>query len=516
MILLWFIIILMASGVLAWIAAQWNTTLCRWISLLALVLNFILAVILWFDHEPNLPSSTSTWITTFIADWIPTFGISFNLALDGLSLLMLLLTFLLGAFAVVTSWREIQYRVGFYHFNILWVLAGITGVFLTMDLFLFYFFWEVMLIPMYFLIGIWGHENRRYAAFKFFIFTQASGLLMLLAILGLYFIHGINTGIYTFNYFELLGTVLSPGTERWLMLGFLAAFIVKLPVVPFHNWLPDAHSEAPTAGSLILAGLLLKTGAYGLLRFVVPLFPSASVEIAPVAMLLGVIGILYGAMLAYSQTDLKRLVAYTSVSHMGFVMLGVFAFNELAWQGVVMQMITHGISTGALFIIAGSLYERTHTRDIEKMRGFWPKMPYMGTIALIFAMASLGLPGLGNFVAEFLTLIGAWQSSPVLTIFATIGLVAATAYSLRIMQKIFFGKVEHTYSLPDLSLREKLILVPLVATIIWLGVFPQPVLNTTDQVVKGVLLNTTTEAKANVQPLLQEADKISSKGGSHE
>ena len=515
MILLWFIIILMAGGLLAWIVAQWSKPLCRWISVLALMANFVLALNLWLDM-PSGDSSGSGWISTFIVDWIPSFGISFNLALDGLSLLMLILTFLLGAVGVLTSWEEIQYRTGFFHFNLLWVLAGITGVFLTMDLFLFYFFWEVMLIPMYFLIGIWGHENRRYAAFKFFIFTQASGLLMLLAILGLYFIHGSNTGNYTFNYFELLGTELSSGAERWLLFGFLAAFIVKLPVVPFHNWLPDAHSEAPTAGSLVLAGLLLKTGAYGLMRFVVPLFPSAAVEIAPIAMLFGVIGILYGAMLAYSQTDLKRLVAYTSVSHMGFVMLGVFAFNNLAWQGVVMQMITHGISTGALFLIAGSLYERIHTRDIEKMRGFWTKMPYMGTIALIFSMASLGLPGLGNFIAEFLTLVGAWQSSPVLTIFATIGLVAATAYSLRIMQKIFYGPLTATHVLPDLSLREKVIMVPLVVIIIWLGVFPQPVLDTSRPIVRSVLKNEMIQAETTRLPMLPDEEILSSKGGPHE
>jgi len=515
MILLWFIIILMAGGILAWIAAQWSVILCRWISVLSLVLNFFLGLVVWFDPRSN-QSEGSTWITTFNAEWIPTFGISFNLALDGLSLLLLILTFLLGALGVVTSWREIQYRPGFFHFNLLWVLAGITGVFLTMDLFLFYFFWEVMLIPMYFLIGIWGHENRRYAAFKFFIFTQASGLLMLLAILGLYFIHGRTTGTYTFSYFELLGTDLSAGAEMWLLLGFLAAFIVKLPVVPFHNWLPDAHSEAPTAGSLILAGLLLKTGAYGLIRFVVPLFPEAAREIAPIAMLFGVIGIIYGAILAYSQTDLKRLVAYTSVSHMGFVILGVFAFNELAWQGVVMQMITHGISTGALFLIAGSLYERIHTRDIEKMRGFWAQVPYMGTVALIFSMASLGLPGLGNFVAEFLTLIGAWQSSPVLTVFAALGLVAATAYSLRIMQKIFYGPQVSVYSLPDFSIREKLIMVPLVVVIIWLGVYPQPVLNTTAPLVDTLLNGNIRQAASPPPAPLPQEEILTLKGGKHE
>ncbi|MBS1488836.1 MAG: NADH-quinone oxidoreductase subunit M [Bacteroidetes bacterium] len=472
MILVAFIAILMTGGIIAWIAASWSHSASRWISLVTLLVDFSLAISVWMN------SSGLEWIEKFSVPWVPDFGISFSLALDGLSLLMLVLTFFLGIFGVLVSWNEIQERVGFFHFNLLWVLAGISGVFLTMDLFLFYFFWEVMLIPMYFLIGIWGHENKRYAAFKFFIFTQASGLLMLLAILGLYFVHKSNSGTGTFDYFQLLGTQIPLGTSRWLMLGFLAAFIVKLPVVPFHTWLPDAHSQAPTAGSLILAGLLLKTGAYGLIRFVVPLFPEASAELAPWAMLLGVVGILYGASLAFAQTDLKRLVAYTSVSHMGFVILGVFAFNQLAMQGVVMQMITHAISTGALFAIAGVLYERIHTRDILAMGGFWGKAPFMGVVTLIFVMASLGLPGLGNFVAEFLTLIGSWQANPMLTIFAAIGIVTATAYSLRIMQKVFLGKWQSEKAMPDLSLREKLIFIPLIVTIIWLGLFPQTVINT--------------------------------------
>lgn len=302
------------------------------------------------------------------------------------------------------------------------------------------------------------------------------------------------------------------------MLGFLAAFIVKLPVVPFHTWLPDAHSQAPTAGSLILAGLLLKTGAYGLIRFVVPFFPEASVEIAPIAMLFGVIGILYGAILAFSQTDFKRLVAYTSVSHMGFIMLGVFSFNELAWQGVVMQMITHGISTGALFILAGSVYERIHTRDITHMGGFWPKMPFMAVIALIFSMASLGLPGLGNFVAEFLTLIGSWSANKTLTIFAAIGLVGATAYSLRIMQKIFYGEARmdphRTSHSEDLNLREKLIFVPMVLLIVWMGVYPQPFINTSKTPVSNGLKISEKKLKDpfHSTPLKM----LSKKGGSHE
>ena len=516
MILPFFIISLMIGGILAWMAARKSLLYARWISLLTLLANFIAAVVVWIQN-PVRPDPNASWILDYSVAWIPSFGISFHLALDGLSLLLLLLTFFLGTLSVLVSWKEIQNRVGLYHFCLLWVLAGIAGVFLTMDLFLFYFFWEVMLIPMFFLIILWGHENRRYAAFKFFIFTQASGLLMLLSILGLYFVHGNQTGIYSFDYFQLLGTEPAPHIALWLMLGFLAAFVVKLPVVPFHSWLPDAHSEAPTAGSLILAGLLLKTGAYGLMRFIVPLFKTAAMDIAPWAMAIGVLGIIYGAVLAFSQTDLKRLVAYTSVSHMGFIMLGVFSFNELANQGVVMQMITHGISTGALFIVAGFIYERIHTRDIRQMGGFWKKMPFLGATALVFAMASLGLPGLGNFIAEFLTLVGAWQATHKLTIVATIGLVAATIYSLRILQKVFYGTQTNSLELSDLSLREKIIMMVLVTSILWLGLFPQPVLNTSKQSVKEMLESTNATGEKVLKPAGYTAVfSTQRKGGSHE
>lgn len=487
MTLFLFILIPIAGAFLAWIAAAWNKELPRWIALLVMLFELILAAGIWWQLDDAARWSSDQWIDTFQRPWMPRFGISFSLAMDGLSLLMLVLTFFLGTLSVLVSWNEIKERTGFFHFNLLFVLAGITGVFLTMDLFLFYFFWEVMLIPMYFLIGIWGHANRTYAAFKFFIFTQAGGLLMLLAIIGLYFVHAHSTGVFTFSYFDLLDTPLEQNVGRWLMLGFLIAFIVKLPAIPFHTWLPDAHTEAPTAGSVILAGLLLKTGAYGILRFVIPLFPEASHYFAPWIMLLGAVGILYGGKLAYAQTDFKRLVAYTSVSHMGFVLVGAFAFNALAWQGVVMQMITHGISTGALFMIAGSLYERLHTRELEKMGGLWPALPRMGVVSMVFVMASLGLPGLGNFVAEFLILVGSWQAQPVITIAATIGLVVATVYSLRIMQKIFFGASFREYKLPDLTIREGLMMAPLVIAIIWLGVYPQPVINVVKPTIPAVV-----------------------------
>jgi NADH-quinone oxidoreductase subunit M len=422
-------------------------------------------------------TSHNGWLIDYKVDWIPNFGISFHLALDGLSLLMLLLTFFLGILSIIISWKEINQKVGFFHFNLLLILAGIVGVFLSLDLFLFYFFWELMLVPMYFLIGIWGHENRIKASYKFFLYTQASGLLMFISILAIYFVHGKSTGLYTFDYLQLLGTIMPASTAFLIMTGFLAAFLVKLPVVPFHNWLPDAHTEAPTAGSLILAALLLKTGAYGLLRFVVPLFPSASVTFAPIGMILGVIGILYGAKLAFAQTDLKRLVAYTSVSHMGFVILGVFSFNELAYQGVVMQMIVHGISTGALFIMAGQLSERIHTRDLNKMGGLWEQAPVMGAIGLIFSMASLGLPGLGNFIAELLILIGVFKASVLMSCLASLGLIAATIYSLRILQMVFYGDKNDEYKLSDLTIREKMVSASLVIVIVGLGLFPQPVFN---------------------------------------
>jgi NADH-quinone oxidoreductase subunit M len=474
MILVYLIVILLTGAFLALIAGRRNPLWSRIISLVALSVDLILIISFMIQSI----SSDVKWLIDFKIDWIPEFGISLHLALDGLSLLMLLLTFFLGILSVIISWKEINTKTGFFHFNLLLILAGIAGVFLSLDLFLFYFFWELMLVPMYFLIGIWGHENRTAASYKFFLYTQASGLLMFISILALYFVHGHSTGLYTFDYLQLLGTEMSASASLIIMLGFLAAFLVKLPVVPLHNWLPDAHTEAPTAGSLILAALLLKTGAYGLLRFIVPLFPSASITFAPIGMLLGVIGILYGAKLAFAQVDLKRLIAYTSVSHMGFVVLGVFTFNELAYQGVVMQMIAHGISTGALFILAGQLHERIHTRDINKMGGLWAKTPVMGAIGLIFSMASLGLPGLGNFIAELLILIGTFKTNILMSCLASTGLIAATIYSLRIVQKVFLGKKNRDWEISDLTVREKIVSASLVIVIVWLGLFPQPVFNT--------------------------------------
>jgi NADH-quinone oxidoreductase subunit M len=469
MILAAVILIPLAGGILAWaLGGQKNAP--RFICLVALVADLVLVL-------AGLAPRSGGWTAQLDWAWIPELGIRVHLALDGVSLWMVLLTLLLGIVSVLASWTEITERVGFFHLNLMGSLVGVLGVFLALDLFLFYFFWELMLVPMYFLIGIWGHERRTYAAINFFLFTQASGLLMLLGILGLWFLHHQATGIYTFDYFQLLGTPIAGPIARWLMLGFLAAFLVKLPAVPLHTWLPDAHTEAPTAGSVILAGLMLKTGAYGLLRFVVPLFPSAAREFAPIALVLGVIGILYGALLSFAQPDLKRLIAYTSVSHLGFVLIGIFSGSVLALQGAVMQMICHGLSTGALFMIAGSLQERLHTRALGKMGGLWSAVPKMGAVGMFFAMASLGLPGLGNFVGEFLVLVGTWQHHPAIAVLAAVGLVPATIYSLWIIQRVFHGPRKEVWTTRDLTARELVAHGLLVAAILWLGLYPRPVLD---------------------------------------
>jgi NADH-quinone oxidoreductase subunit M len=475
MILSYLIGILLVAGILAWLTARWSAELPRWISLIAIGIDLVLAAGIWAG---GASSATEAWLDEVDWNWVPSFGIHFHLAVDGLSLLMLILTFFLGIMAVLASWTEIREQVGFFHFNLMWVLAGIVGVFLSVDLFLFYFAWELMLVPMYFLIVIWGHERRVYAAVKFFLFTQLSGLLMLIAILALYFIHHQSTGVYTFAYSELLGTQLSPGAELWIMLGFFVAFAVKLPVVPLHTWLPDAHTEAPTAGSVILAGLLLKTGAYGLMRFVIPLFPRAAHEFAPVALTLAVIGIVYGAVMAFSQTDLKRLVAYTSVSHLGFVLLGIFSWNPLALQGAIMTMICHGLSTGGLFILVGGLQERIHTRDLEIMGGLWAVAPRLSGTALFFSLASLGLPGLGDFVGEFLVLLGAYKISVTITVVASLGVLASTFYALRMVQRAFQGPNTRGWQLADLTPREGLMMAAMMVGLLWLGFYPQLVLNT--------------------------------------
>ncbi|MGT3172394.1 NADH-quinone oxidoreductase subunit M [Yersinia enterocolitica] len=493
MLLPWLILIPFIGGLLSWQCERFGTRVPRWIALLAMGLTLVLSLQLWVQGNYSLmnPAGIPQWQSEFTLPWIPRFGISFHLALDGLSLLMVVLTGLLGVLAILCSWREIQRNQGFFYLNLLWILGGVIGVFLAIDMFLFFFFWEMMLVPMYFLIALWGHKasdgkTRIAAATKFFIYTQASGLIMLIAILGLVFVHYKATGIWTFNYEDLLKTPMSHNVEWLLMLGFFIAFAVKMPVVPLHGWLPDAHSQAPTAGSVDLAGILLKTAAYGLLRFSLPLFPNASHEFAPIAMWLGVIGIFYGAWMAFCQTDIKRLIAYTSVSHMGFVLIAIYTGSQLAYQGAVIQMIAHGLSAAGMFIICGQLYERLHTRDMRQMGGLWGRIKYLPALSLFFAVATLGMPGTGNFVGEFMILFGSFQVVPVITVISTFGLVFASVYSLIMMQRAYYGAPKSEEALPGMSARELSIILLLVVLLVLLGVYPQPILDTSHATMSNV------------------------------
>jgi NADH-quinone oxidoreductase subunit M len=486
MILPMLVCVLLLGGLMALVSERWNHGAPRWLGIITLTAEALLLVepLSWAEYADGL---SPVWLADFHGPWIPRFGIGFHLVMDGLSLLLITLTVLLGFMAVSSSWAEINSRQGFFFFNLLACLAGTVGVFLAVDLFLFFFFWELMIIPMYFLISIWGHEHRTYAAVKFFIFTQVSSLLMLTAIIALVLIRHDKAGSYSFDYFDLLDTAMEPEAAFWLMLGFFVAFTVKLPAVPFHTWLPDAHTQAPTGGSVILAGIMLKTGAYGLLRFVIPLFPDAAHRFAPVAMTLGAASVLYAAVMAFAQSDLKRLIAYTSVSHMGFIVLGVFSWNLFALQGSVITMLAHGISAAALFMIAGALQERLHTREMGKMGGLWTVVPGLSVLTLFFSLASLGLPGLANFIGEFLVLQGAFSVNRVLTAVAALVLILAPVYALIVMQKAFYGPLHWSAPLPDAGRREWASLGLLVLIAVWLGLGPQAVLNISDPAVKNAM-----------------------------
>jgi len=496
MILVCILILLMAGGFLSWIVGRWRAVAAKWVALVAVVAAFVILVVFWGMHSPTADLTTAgVWLAAYHIKWIPQLGIGFHLGMDGLSLIMGVLTLFLGAVSILGDWRAGYTHPGFYYFNFLWLLAGILGVFFALDLILLYFFWEVMLVPMYFILIGWGHENKRYAGTKFFLFTQLSGLLMLIAILGLYFIHGRNTGTYTFDYEALLGTSLSAKTGFWLMCGFLVAFVVKLPIVPFHSWLPDAYTQSPNSGTVILAALMSKTGAYGILRFVLPLFPEAARSFGFWGMLLGVVGILYGAKMAYAQSDLKRLIAFSSLSHMGFIMVGIFSFQALAYQGVVMQMVAHALSIAGLFLLSEAIYARTHTFDLDKMGRFWEQMPRMGGMTVVLVMASVGLPGLANFIAEFLVLAGAWQTHVILCVLASVGLIASVIYSLVILQKVFHERAATGVRVRDFSPRELLVSGLIVAAIVWLGFFPQPVFRATQPAITHIVSTVNTPEK---------------------
>ena len=421
--------------------------------------------------------------------WIPQLGIEYFIGIDGISLLLVILTTGLGFIAVLSSWTYIQERLKEYYAILLLLQTGILGVFVSFDFFLFYVFWEVMLVPMYFLIGIWGDKNRLYAAIKFFLYTLFGSVLMLLGIIALYLANAAETGVYTFNILEFYRLTLSPDLQWWIFLAFFLGFAIKVPMFPFHTWLPDAHVQAPTAGSVILAGVLLKMGAYGFIRLSLPILPDATRQFVPMIAVLSIIAIIYGGLVALMQKDWKSLVAYSSVSHMGFITLGIFMLNPVALQGGIFQMLAHGVATGGLFLIVGLIYERMHTKEIARFSGLAQVMPVYATMFAIIAFASLGMPTLNGFIGEFLILAGTFQESHQYAFFAVWGVVLAAAYLLWLYQRVMLGEVkdDEIAGLKDLNLRESMTLIPLVIMAIVMGIYPKPFLKMIEEPVNAII-----------------------------
>ena len=462
-----------------------NPRLLKGVTFIITIIDFLLSLPLFLNFR-----STSDMQFVERIPWIEQYGITYHVGIDGISLFLVLLTTLLSMISVLACWQDIQKKVKEFMICLLFLETGMIGVFVSLDLFLFYCFWEVMLIPMYLLIGIWGSPNRRiYAAVKFFLYTMFGSLLMLVAILYLYFFNGSQTGTYTFDLLELYKLTIPYHIQVWLFLAFALAFAIKVPMFPFHTWLPDAHTEAPTVGSVLLAAVLLKMGTYGFLRFNLPLFPSASIDFIPLISILALIGIIYGALVAMVQKDVKRLVAFSSISHLGFVMLGLFTFTVQGISGGILQMLNHGFSTGALFLIVGMLYERRHTRLIDEFGGLSKVMPIYATFFMIVTLSSIGLPGLNGFVGEFLILLGTFKVNVTYAVFAATGVILSAVYMLWMFQRVMFGEVtkEENRKLKDLSLREIIVLIPIILFIIQIGVYPKPYLSRMEPTVKNLI-----------------------------
>ena len=463
----------------------------KYFGIIATIIVFFISLNLYFNFDST--KNEMQFVENVL--WISSLNVSYYVGVDGLSLLLLMLTTFLTPIALIASWKSIEKNVKQFIAMILFLETGMIGVFVSLDLFLFYMFWEVMLIPMYFLVGIWGGENRVYAAVKFFLYTMFGSLLMLVAILWL----ASSNANFTTNYFDILktSTQISQSIQLVLFLAFALSFAIKVPLFPFHTWLPDAHVQAPTAGSVILAGILLKMGTYGLIRFCIPFFPKAAIFFAPYISTLAVIGIVYGALVSIVQDDMKKLVAYSSVSHLGFVVLGIFSGNVEGTQGAIIQMINHGLSTGMLFLLVGMIYERTHTREISHYGGIAKVMPIYSTFLFIATLSSVGFPSLNGFVGEFLILLGAFKSqvldNKIFSIISATGVIFAAVYLFWLYQRIIFGEItnEKNKTLTDLSLREISILIPIVIFMVWIGIYPNTFLkiseNFSNEIVKNII-----------------------------
>ncbi len=470
------------------LAAYRSPRLVRWLSLAVTLVEFILVAWLWsLDLTPQA-GPLGNWLLLEEHSWIAWLGAHYSLGLDGISLMLVLLTAFLNIFCVLISWKAIEAKVGSFFFFILFLEGVLAGLFLANDLLLFYLFWEIQIIPMFFLVGIWGHANRIHAAIKFLLYTLGGSVFMLIALIALYVLHGRATGTYTFAMSQLLQHApLGPAAEILLFLAFILAFGIKIPLIPVHTWLPDTHTEAPTAGSVVLAGLLLKTGVYGVFRFALPLFPNAWAQFAPAILILGLVGLFYASWIALAQTDIKRLVAYSSIAHLGMAMVGIVVWNSVSLSGALLQLVNHGLSTSALFIMVGMLDERVHSRDFAALGGLWGKIPGFSAFFLLFALSSLGLPGLNNFVGEIMILVGTFKTRPVTAILAFCGIVFGMIYILRMVQDALFGEPRQEQVLWDIDGREIVILGALALAVLFIGLHPGPVLQLLDSPVKHML-----------------------------
>ncbi len=480
----------LAGAIVLLFIPRTNEQTIRWVAAMVAALGFLVSLPLWFAYD----FSATGWQFAERAEWIPSIGASYYLGVDGYSALLILLTTLMGAIAVLCSWSGITERVKEYYVSLLVLQTGLLGAFMALDFLLFFLFWEVMLVPMYFLIGIWGGGRRLYSAIKFFLYTLVGSVVMLLGILALYFFNHSVSGTYTFDITELQQLQIPFTLQKWIFLAFFLGFAIKVPMFPFHTWLPDAHTDAPTAGSVILAAIMLKMGTYGFVRFSMPMLPDASRYFVPMIAALSIIGIIYGALVALAQTDWKRLVAYSSVSHMGMVMLGMFALTPLGLTGGLLQQINHGISTGALFLIVGIVYERRHTREIAEYGGLSKTMPVFAAVFLIMTLSSIGLPALNGFIGELLILQGIYIVHPIWAGAGAAGIVLGAAYMLWLFQRTMFGTIDRpeNASMRDLDVRELATLVPLVVLAIWIGIYPSPFLRR--------LEGTVTRVAARVNP----------------
>jgi NADH-quinone oxidoreductase subunit M len=476
----------LAGALLLLLVNKQNENAIRWIANVTAFVGFVISVPLWFWYNPQGPE----FQFQEHLPWIPSIGAEYFLGVDGLSTLLILLTTMMGFIAILSSWNAITERVKEYYIFLLVLQSGMIGAFMALDFMLFFLFWEVMLVPMYFLIGIWGSANRLYSAIKFFLYTLVGSVIMLLGILALYFAYHSATGVYTFDVTQYRSFGFAANLQWWVFLAFFCGFAVKVPMFPLHTWLPDAHTDAPTAGSVILAAVMLKMGTYGFLRFSLPILPEGTRAFVPMMVILSIIGIVYGSLVALAQKDWKRLVAYSSVAHMAMVMLGMFALNPVGLTGAIIQQLNHGISTGGLFLLVGVVYERRHTREISEYGGLSKVMPVYAAIFLVMTMSSIGLPTLNGFIGELLILQGVFVANKWWAAFAGSGVVLGAAYMLYLYQRTMFGKIENPKNerLLDLSHREFATFAPLLILAVWMGIYPAPFLHRIENSVQHIIL----------------------------